>query len=155
MRLYTTRRSSWVQINLILRIDTSVLIPMVRLGSWSAPSSDHNLSIHQFCLFLHPDCLLVILSLWGLGLRIIEGYFRFILTDRLRIPFSCSRHEDRLWPLSPKWEQRAWIDRRLNAFIGVDNITILLERFRSLRVFHLKVRLRVSDNHVSLGCIGW
>lgn len=76
---------------------------------------------------------LVILSLRGLGLQIIDDYFRFILTDGLRIPFSYSRQEDRFWPLSPKWEQRAWINRRLNAFIGVDNITILLEWFRGLR----------------------
>jgi hypothetical protein len=40
--IYATRRTSWLEINLVLLIDTSGLIPMVRLGSWSAPASYHN-----------------------------------------------------------------------------------------------------------------
>ena len=33
---------SWLEINLVVCIDTSELIPTVRLGSWSAPASYHN-----------------------------------------------------------------------------------------------------------------
>ena len=45
--IYTTRRSSWLEINLNLRIDNSGLIPMARLGSWSAPASYHNKHIES------------------------------------------------------------------------------------------------------------
>ena len=39
----TARQSlSWLEINLVLCIDSSGFIPMVRLGSWPAPASYHN-----------------------------------------------------------------------------------------------------------------